>query len=165
MSETLLETKNVTKSFEIKSKTGRKRLVAVENVSVKIERGKDLIVVGESGSGKTTLGKIVLGLMKPDLGTVLYKGRDVWNMTKEEWKIFRRNVQVIHQDPYSSLNPMRTVFQTLSPPLRRYNITRNFQDTQKRVFELLSLVGLIPPSDFVNRYPSRMSGGQMQRVA
>jgi oligopeptide/dipeptide ABC transporter ATP-binding protein len=165
MSETLLETKNVTKIFEVKTKTKKEKLVAVENVSINIEKGRDLVIVGESGSGKSTLGKIVLGLMKPDFGTVLYKGKDIWKMTKEEWKNFRRNAQIIHQDPYSSLNPMRTIFQTLSPPLIQYNLAKSSQDVQKRVSELLSLVGLVPPSDFMNRYPSRMSGGQMQRVA
>jgi len=166
-SEILIETKNLVKEFKIRTHLGKREssIRAVDNVSITIARGENLALVGESGSGKSTLGRLTLGLIKPTSGTVYYKGKDIWKMSKEDFKEFRKNAQIIHQDPYSSVNPVKTIFYTLSSPLLQHKIARNKREAYEMVSELLRRVGLEPPSDFMNRYPSRMSGGQLQRIA
>jgi len=143
----------------------KKYICAVDNVFFSLEEGDTLALVGESGCGKSTLGRLTLALLKPTSGQILYKGKDVWGMNKNEFKEFRRNAQIVHQDPYDTLNPMRTIFQSLAPPLSHYKIARNRQEIRGKTEELLELVGLIPPDDFLRRHPSRLSGGQMQRIA
>ena len=163
----LLELKKVSKEFKVGGGLFRKAsyIKAVDNVSLQVSEGETLSLVGESGCGKSTLGRIMLGLTRPTSGEVLYKGDDIWKMTKAEFREFRRNAQIIHQDPYDTLNPMRTIYQSLAPPLLRYKIARNRGEAREKAAELLRLVGLEPPEDFFRRHPSRLSGGQMQRIA
>ncbi|RLI42184.1 peptide ABC transporter ATP-binding protein [Candidatus Bathyarchaeota archaeon] len=168
MSETpLIELKNVTMMFKVGGGVFSKPsfIKAVDNVSLTIYEGEAFSLVGESGCGKSTLGRIMLGLYKPTYGQVLFRGKDIWSMDKKEFLDFRRNAQIIHQDPYDALNPMRTVYDALAPPLIRYKIAKSRLETREKVCELLRMVGLSPPEDFLRRHPSRLSGGQMQRIA
>jgi oligopeptide/dipeptide ABC transporter ATP-binding protein len=163
--EPLLRVVKVTKEF---AKGGiftpKKTVRAVDEVSLEIGRMENVALVGESGCGKSTLGKLTLGLLKPDSGSIIFEGRDIWSMGKKEFTYFRRNAQIIHQDPYTSLNPVRTIFQSLAPPLIRNKEVPDSKAAYERLKELLTMVGLAPPEDFLNRYPARMSGGQMQRI-
>lgn len=165
--EHLLQLKSVSKIFAIGGGLFRKAgaIRAVDGVSFNLEKGEVVTLVGESGCGKSTLGRLALGLAKPTAGQVLYRGQDIWDMDGKARKEFRRNAQIIHQDPYDTLNPMRTIFGTLAPPLRRYGIAENRAQAWEKSEELLRLVGLEPPDDFLRRHPSRLSGGQMQRIA
>ncbi len=137
---------------------------AVDGVDAIIDRGDILTLVGESGCGKTTLGKTIVGLVKPTSGKILYKGKDVLKLRRREYLEYRRNVQIIHQDPFSSLNPTHTIFETLSYPLKRWGIARSRKALIEKTSELLALVGLKPPEDFLFKYPHQLSGGQRQRV-
>ncbi len=137
---------------------------AVDDVSFSVNEGENVALVGESGCGKSTLGRLTLGLLKPTSGFLLYRGKDVWIMDRKGSREFRRNAQIIHQDPYSSINPVRTIFQSITPAMIQNKIVHNKREAFERAAEILSLVGLTPPEDFLRRYPSRMSGGQMQRV-
>ena len=162
MNDILVETRNLTKDFRVK---GKKYIRAVDNVSIKIGRRENLVLVGESGCGKSTLGRLTLGLIKPTSGQILFGGKDIWKMSKSEFKNFRINAQIIHQDPYSTFNPVRTIYQSLSAPLLYHKIVKNRKEAYEKVGELFRLVGLVPVEDFYDRYPSRMSGGQLQRAA
>ncbi len=137
---------------------------AVDGVSVSIDKGDVLTLVGESGCGKTTLGKAIVGLVKPTDGEILYKGKNVLQLKGKDYLEYRRNVQIVHQDPYASLNPTKTVFQILSAPLKRWGIAHTREELIEKVMELLQLVGLTPPEDFINKYPHQLSGGQRQRI-
>ena len=166
--EPLVEVKGLTKTFE--SRTGLwhrlsgrspQRLAAVDNVSFAIERGEILSLVGESGSGKTTLGRSLLRLIEPTAGTVLYRGEDVLKLSSAELLAARRDLQMIFQDPYSSLNPRLTVRQMLGEVLRVHRVVAPDR-VDTRIAELLGLVGL--PADAIDRYPRHFSGGQRQRL-
>ena len=163
----LLELNTVSKLFEVGGGLFRKPsyIKAVENVSLQVREGEAFSLVGESGCGKSTLGRVMLGLTEPTYGEVLYRGKSIWRMNRAEFAEFRRRAQIIHQDPYDALNPMRTIYGSLAPAIRRHRIAKNRRECRKIASELLELVGLSPPEDFLRRYPSRLSGGQMQRVA
>ncbi len=137
---------------------------AVDRVNLELGEGRTLALVGESGCGKTTTGKVAAGLIKPTEGSVLFYGRDVWKINREEFKEFRKSVQIIHQDPYSSLNPMLTIYRTLSAPLFRHKLVSSKEEAVDKVSKLLETVGLVPPEEFISKYPHQLSGGQRQRV-
>jgi len=162
----LIKVENLRVYFPVRKGIFGKRyfVKAVDGVDLDIHQGQILTLVGESGCGKTTLGKTIAGLIKPTSGRILYKGKDISKLDKKTFLEYRRSVQLVHQDPYSSLNPTKTVFQTLSTPLKRWGIARSRAELVKRVSELLSLVGLKPPEDFLFKYPHQLSGGQRQRV-
>jgi len=143
----------------------RKAVAAVEAVSFAIGPGDVLCLVGESGSGKTTTGKVAAGLLWPTSGTVRFRGQDIWRSGREAFRSFRRAVQIIHQDPYASLNPIQTVFATLATPLQHHKLVRNRAEAIHRVTELLELVDLTPAEQFLTKYPHQLSGGQRQRVS
>jgi oligopeptide/dipeptide ABC transporter ATP-binding protein len=134
---------------------------ALDNVSLTVERGETLGIVGESGSGKTTFARCVTLLQQPDSGRVIFQGRDLRALAPAELRALRRQIQVIFQDPYSSLNPRLSVGETLSEVLSVHRLVRRGGEPA-RVRELLELVGL--PAHAAGRYPSDLSGGQRQRV-
>jgi len=138
---------------------------AVEDLSLTIEAGQVLCLVGESGSGKTTTAKIIAGLRPPTSGQMRYAGEDIAGLRGERLGEFRRAVQIVHQDPYASLNPIRTIYQTLGAPLLKHAIVPNKAAAIARAQELLTLVGLTPAENFLHVYPHQLSGGQRQRVS
>jgi peptide/nickel transport system ATP-binding protein len=158
---TLLVLDDLTKSFETSALVSRNP-PAVRSVSLSVDKGGTLGIVGESGSGKSTLLRMILRLVRPTSGQILYRGRDVWKMSRPQLRGLRREVQAVFQDPASSFNPRQTIGAILSAPLEVHGIG----DTRERswtISETLNQVGL--PSDFLRRYPHQLSGGQRQRVA
>ncbi|AAM23526.1 peptide/nickel transport system ATP-binding protein [Caldanaerobacter subterraneus subsp. tengcongensis MB4] len=161
MEELVIELNNIKKFYR-----KRNRVVKVINdISLKFKDDEILCLVGESGSGKTTLGKIIAGLIEPTEGEIRYNGKLLSQLKGKETKEIRRAIQMIHQDPFASLNPVRSVYQTLSTPLIYYKLAKDENDAKKRVLELLEVVDLTPPEDFIYKYPHQLSGGQRQRVA
>jgi oligopeptide/dipeptide ABC transporter ATP-binding protein len=161
----LLEVENLIKYFvAARNVFGRPRafVKAVDGVSFTVEAGETLALVGESGCGKSTISRLVLRLIEADAGTVRFEGRDLGALNADELRAFRRNAQIIFQDPYASLNPRMTVGQILTEPLVLHDLVPPARRRQ-RVEELLRLVGLEPR--FARRYPHEFSGGQRQRIA
>ncbi len=163
--EILLSVRDLTKHFPVKSgiifKKSSSYVHAVDGISFDIYKGETLGLVGESGCGKSTTGRTVLQLHKPTSGSVLFEGRDLTKLKGNELRAMRRNMQMIFQDPYASLNPRMTVGQIIGEPMIIHHICRG-DSVNQRVKELLELVGLNPA--FVNRYPHEFSGGQRQRI-
>lgn len=159
----LLSVQNLVKNFELRASKGlrkSKRIVqAVSDVSFDVNTGKTLGIVGESGSGKTTVGRSILQLITPTSGKVFFDGQDLTELSFEELRVVRRQMQIVFQDPFASLDPKMTVGSSISEPLVVQGISGNHQD---RVAELLDLVGLAP--DHARRFPHEFSGGQRQRV-
>jgi oligopeptide transport system ATP-binding protein len=163
--EPLLVVKNLKKWFPIKKGILIDRTVdyvkAVDDVSFEIYPGKTLGLVGESGSGKSTTGYCVLELLKPTSGSVRFLGEELTTMKKEDLRRMRREMQIVFQDPYASLNPRMTVGDIVGEPLLVHKVGSRSR-RRKTVQELLEVVGFNP--DFVNRYPHEFSGGQRQRI-
>lgn len=156
--QTLVEVKNLTKHFP----AAHKQVVrAVDDVSFVIQRGETLGLVGESGCGKTTVGRCLLRLIEPTNGQVRFDGRNLTEFDKTELRGLRRRMQIIFQDPYSSLNPRMKVGEIIGEPLVVHGVG-NKLERRERVAELLGVVGLDP--DYANRYPHQFSGGQRQRI-
>ena len=160
----LLSVRNLTKHFPVRAKLGHKRTVvrAVQDVSFSIYPGETLGLVGESGCGKTTVGRLILRLDQPTAGDIEFAGVNLVTASPAELKTLRRKIQVIFQDPYSSLNPRMTVRQIIGEPLRVYDLVPDGKARDARVEELLGQVGLRP--ELAERYPHQLSGGQRQRV-
>jgi oligopeptide transport system ATP-binding protein len=165
VSEVLLEVKNLVKHFEVgRSLLGKSAglVRAVDGVSFSIRRGETLGLVGESGCGKTTTGRCVLQLERPTSGQIIFEGRDLTTLPPGEMRTVRRRLQVIFQDPYSSLNPRMTIGDIVGEPLAVHAIVRGAGARRDRVQQLLRHVGLLP--QHAGRYPHQLSGGQRQRV-
>ena len=160
----LLEIKNLHKEFISKaswfSKTNT--IKAVHDVSFKIYEGETLGLVGESGCGKTTLGRTILQLEKATSGQIIYKGEDITKLSKKEFKKIRKEIQIIFQDPFSSLNPRITVGNAIIEPMKVHNILNSLKERKEYVFNLLEKVGLEKAHFY--RYPHEFSGGQRQRI-
>ncbi len=154
----IIETKDLCKFF----KTPAGMLHAVENVNIKIEKGTTMGVVGESGCGKSTLGRTILHLLEPTGGQIFFEGRDITNLSKSENKALRQKMQIIFQDPFSSLNPRMTVGQIIGEPLQIFHLTTNKEQYNKRINELMDMVGL--SSRYINSYPHEFDGGRRQRI-
>ena len=179
----LLELQNVTVAFGEQESwlqelgifgdmLGEPRTVrAVDNVSLTLHENDVVALVGESGCGKTTLGKAAIGIHRPASGTVSYRGQDIWEARDERgdvdipFRAIRRSLQIIHQDPGSSLNPNKRVITTLSKPLRKWERDMPRDQRETRIYELLERVGMSPATDYAQRYPHQLSGGEKQRVA
>jgi ABC-type oligopeptide transport system ATPase subunit len=159
----LLEVRHLSKEFSRKQGLfGRKTVVrAVDDVSYSIEKGETFGLVGESGSGKTTTGRCILRLIEPTSGEVLFDGRNVLALSRGDLRRARRDMQIVFQDPYSSLNPRMRVADIVEEPLIIHQLGSR-ADRRARVKELFALVGLNP--DHLARYPHEFSGGQRQRV-
>lgn len=163
-----LEIKGLSKTFSSRSgitdrMMGRSKdmVYALEDINLTIHRGEILGLVGESGSGKTTLGRCILCLHEPTRGQILFRGQDIVPLSPSQMQPIRRKLQMIFQDPYSSLNPRMTIGQTLSEVLTVHHILPR-SEVDNRVRELLRMVGL--PTDSAGRYPRHFSGGQRQRI-
>ena len=156
--DTLLEVKDLKKYF----KTPNGFLHAVDGVSFGLTRGTTLGVVGESGCGKSTLGRVILHLLEPTAGMMTFDGKDISDIGKNELKTIRQDMQMIFQDPYSSINPRMTIGEIVGEPLIIYNKFQNPADLNKRVNRLMETVGIA--QRLVNAYPHELDGGRRQRV-
>lgn len=161
MSEILIQAKNIKKYFPTSDRG--KVVKAVDDISFDIYKGETLGVVGESGCGKSTTGRMVLKLLDCTEGTVLYKGKDIGKMKGKEMRSLRKEMQIIFQDPYASLDPRKTVFQILAEPFWIHHPEMSKEEIYREVEKLIECVGLRP--EHILRYPHEFSGGQRQRVA
>lgn len=158
MSDTILEVKNLKKYFN----TSKGLLHAVDDVNFTIERGKTLGVVGESGCGKSTLGRTILRLIEPTSGSIIYNGRDITHASANEMRELRKEMQIVFQDPFSSLDPRKTVSQTIAAPLKLHKLKTSKKEIEMEVQRLMELVGLAPR--LFNTYPHELDGGRRQRI-
>lgn len=158
MDKYLIEVNNLKKYF----KTNGGTLHAVDDISFKIKEGETLGVVGESGCGKSTLGRTVIHLLERTEGQIIFDGKDISDVSKSELKALRRDVQMIFQDPFSSLNPRMSVSQIIAEPLIIYNMCKNSAELEKEVARLMDTVGLA--RRFANSYPHELDGGRRQRI-
>jgi len=160
----MLSVSGLEKTFELRTAFSNKKKIinAVDKISFDLNEGKTLGVVGESGSGKSTLARCLLLLERPDSGVIKFFDRNLLKMSEKDLKVLRKDMQIIFQDPYSSLNPRKKVFDSISEPLLFHHITNSLHINEK-VVEILKNIGL--DEDFLNKYPHEMSGGQRQRVA
>ena len=135
---------------------------AVDGVSFSVKRGETLGVVGESGCGKTTTGRTILRLIEPTEGKAIFEGTDIFSLNKAELRKIRRDIQIIFQDPYASLNPRMTVGDIVGEALDIHRLVKSKKEREERISELLDVVGLLP--QHMKRYPHEFSGGQRQRI-
>lgn len=158
MSDPILEVSHLKKYF----KTQRGTVHAVDDVSFSIERGKTLGIVGESGCGKSTIGRVILQLIKPTSGSVKFDGREIAGLPSWKMRPLRKEMQMIFQDPFSSIDPRRTVNQIIGEPLKVHGIKKSRVEREERVLELMETVGLA--ERLINAYPHELDGGRRQRV-
>jgi len=158
-SSTLLDVRNLVKYFPVEKSDDV--VQAVDGVSFSIKKGETLGLVGESGCGKSTVGRCLLRLQEPTSGEVYFEGRNILELDNSGMRDLRREMQIIFQDPYASLNPRLSILSIVSEPLKIHGVANKTQ-RRERVAELLSKVGLDP--DYMNRYPHEFSGGQRQRI-
>jgi len=160
MSEVLINVENLKKYFPTSDKN--KVVKAVDDISFQIFKGETLGVVGESGCGKSTTGRLVLQLLEPTEGKVQYDGKELTTMSRKQLRPLRKEMQIIFQDPYASLDPRKTVMQILAEPFQIHNPEMSREEIYDKVAELVKHVGLRP--EHIYRYPHEFSGGQRQRV-
>ncbi len=158
MAKKILEVKNLKKHFN----TPKGKLHAVDGVDFYIEEGKTLGVVGESGCGKSTLGRLILHLLDSTEGEIFYDGENITHIDKKKFRELRKEMQIIFQDPFSSLNPRMTVSEIIKEPLIIHNMIKDKDEIDKRVSELMETVGLV--DRLVNSYPHELDGGRRQRI-
>lgn len=163
----ILELDQIIKRYKTKGSFlggGKEDVIALNEVSIKISRGEIFGLVGESGSGKTTTGRLIVKLEDPDGGKISLDGLETTHLKGKALRAFSRRVQMIFQDPYQSLNPQLSIFDTISEPLTIHRVG-NIDAKVQAVRRVMRSVGLSPPDEFINRYPHQLSGGQRQRVA
>ncbi|MGP1419333.1 MAG: ABC transporter ATP-binding protein [Sphaerochaetaceae bacterium] len=158
MSEILLEVNHLKKYF----KTPKGLLHAVDDVSFNLEKGTTLGIVGESGCGKSTLGRTLLRLIEPTSGEIKFEGKDVLSMNQREMRQMRQEMQIIFQDPFSSLDPRKTVYQSIAEPIIKHKLMADKKKIESRVISLMETVGLA--ERLYNAYPHELDGGRRQRV-
>ncbi|WP_456365325.1 ABC transporter ATP-binding protein [Thermococcus sp.] len=170
MSEPLLKVENLKKYFPVKRgiiealrKTPVRYVRAVDGISFEIRRGEVLGLIGESGCGKTTAGRTVLRLIEPTAGRIVFDGTDITALSREELRPFRRRMQIIFQDPYSSLSPRMKIGDAIAHPLLVHGLAEK-EEAREVALKMLRRVGLTPEEEFYDRYPHHLSGGQRQRV-
>ena len=156
--EIILDVQHLKKYFP----TSTGMLHAVDDISFQIERGKTLGIVGESGCGKSTIGRTVLRLPEATSGKVIFNNKDIMELSREELRIMRQEMQIIFQDPFSSLDPRMTVSQTIAEPLKLHGIIKDKKEREKRVLELMATVGLA--ERLFDTYPHELDGGRRQRI-
>lgn len=154
----LIEVKNLRKYFP----TPKGILHAVDDISFSIMQGKTLGVVGESGCGKSTTGRLLLRLIEADAGNIFFEGQDILSLTPKKMRNVRRDIQLIFQDPYASLNPRMSIGETIAEPLLVNKIVKNGSELQKKIYKVMDIVGLARNS--INAYPHELDGGRRQRV-
>ncbi|MDW5299570.1 MAG: ATP-binding cassette domain-containing protein [Sedimentibacter sp.] len=155
----LIELKHLKKYYSIGKS---KKLHAVDDINAKISKGTTLGVVGESGCGKTTLGRTLLKLIEPTSGEILFEGEDIAKLNNNQMRKYRKSMQIIFQDPYSSLNPRKSVYETIATPLIVNKVFDNKNDMEKRVKEVMDICGL--PTRLTNSFPHELDGGRRQRI-
>ena len=156
--------KNLTKTFQVNGgflKKGQ-NLTAVDNVSFELMEGETLCLVGESGCGKSTLGRSILQIIKPTSGEVLFEGVDLCKLDEKKVRPYRKNLQMIFQDPYASLNPRMTIRELIGAPIRAFKLAASAEEFDKKIREVCSVVGI--SEDWLDKYPHEFSGGQRQRI-
>ena len=158
MAEPILEVRDLKKYF----KTPKGMLHAVDGVNFTLDKGKTLGVVGKSGCGKSTLGRTILRLLEPTSGQVLFEGKDVTKMNTRQMRNMRKDMQIIFQDPYSSLDPRKTIYQTICEPIVKHKLLKSKEEIEERVLELMDTVGLA--ERLINTYPHELDGGRRQRI-
>ena len=159
----IIDVKELKKHFPLKKGLLARQawLKAVDGVTFELQDGKVFALVGESGSGKSTVARLILRLISPTSGSILFQGQNIYDLQGDSLRAFRKSVQIIFQDPFASLNPRMTVFDTVSEPLKIHNIVSR-DELQDKVVYLLESVGI--GHDVLNRYPHEFSGGQRQRI-
>lgn len=164
MADKILEVKNLKKYFPVESKVRvePKSVKAVDDVSFDVYRNETLSIVGESGCGKSTTGRCLIGLNKPTSGEVIYNGKNIVGISDKEQRVLCKDLQMIFQDPYSSLNPRMTIGSILEEPLIIHKICKIKEERMQRVLDMLEKVGM--RRDHYYRYPHEFSGGQRQRI-
>ncbi len=155
----LVEARDLTKEFP---SAGRKTVHAVSGVSLGIREGETLGLVGESGCGKSTLGRLLIRTVEPTSGEVLFRGQTITGMKDSDFRKYRRDMQLVFQDPYASLNPRMTLRDLIAEPIETWRLCGSREKVTERVLELLRAVGV--PEEFLYRYPHQFSGGQRQRI-
>ncbi len=172
MVESTVRVENLTKWFPVRggffeTLFSKQQLYvhAVDDISFEVRKGEVFGLAGESGSGKTTTGRLVLRLIEPTSGRIFFKGMDITNLNEKEMKPLRQKMQIVFQDPYESLNPRMTIRDIVAEPLRVNNVLSSENELEERVKEILGLVELVPPEEFIYRFPHELSGGQRQRVS
>lgn len=161
MTPPVIELRGVSRSF-VKDRTV---IPVLQDINLTVGEKEIMCLVGESGCGKTTTGKIISGLLDPSGGDLLIDGRRLDDVSPKARKQIRRELQIVHQDPFASLNPAHTIGDILSFPLRRHRMVDGESALRRRIWELLTMVDLTPPGDIVGKYPHQLSGGQRQRVS
>lgn len=171
MTKTKLEVAGLEKHFDASANVltqllsrENPKIQAVDGVDFEIRDGEAFGLAGESGCGKTTTAKTAIRLLEPTGGEIYFDGEDITEWSDSRLKSFRREAQIIHQDPYESINPRFTVFDWVSEPLKVHGIGTKEEQTE-RVYETLEKVNLLPPGDYLSRYPDELSGGERQRVS
>lgn len=163
MNETILEVQNLTKHYTINRGLFKKPSIikAVDGIDFQVKKGEILSIVGESGCGKSTTAKLLTGIEKPTDGKIFFNQKRFLNFDKSDWREYRKKVQIIFQDPYSSLNPRWNVGKIIAEPLL-LNSNLSKSEIEKKVYEIMDKVGL--QKDWFERYPHQFSGGQRQRI-
>jgi len=172
MTESIIKAEHLTKHFPIKTSFFKTLLSkqtpvvhAVDDISFEIGAEEIFGLVGESGCGKTTTGKLLLRLIQPTSGKIYFKGKNITNLTDQEMRKTRQKIQVIFQDPYESLNPRMSIYDIISEPVHVQKAARSLEEIKDKITKVMEDMDLVPPEEFLYRFPHELSGGQRQRVA